>query len=124
MRTAWVLLIALAFSLVLVGCLALTPEQEEKLDGMQKRMAAIQTESQVVAEQIQRLWKKQADVREKLRNGELTAEEAAALILDLSAETKEAVAHFNSLKAEGQALYAEYKELKDSGLPWYVTTVP
>jgi len=119
-RTAWLLLIALVLSIVLVGCLALTPEQGEKLESMNNRMIIIQKESKSTAEQIERLWQKQAEVREKLKNGELTPEEAAALIVDLSAELKEAVAHFNSLKAEGQALYAEYKDLKDSGVPWYV----
>ena len=119
MRTAWMLLIALVCSFVLMSCQSLTSEQGEKLDGMQQRMSAIHSESQIAAELIQRLWEKQTEVREKLKNGELTAEEAAALVVDLSAETKEAVAHFNSLKAESQALYADYKELKDSGVPWY-----
>lgn len=113
-------LIVIITCFVIVGCLALTPEQEEKLDGINQRLAAIHAESETVAEQLERLWKKQADVREKLKNGELTSEEAAALIVELSAETKEAIAHFNSLKAEGQALYQDYKNLKESGVPWYV----
>jgi len=107
--------------LLVMSCVALNPEQQEALNKLQANIDSIQAEIESTAEQIQRIYKKQADVREQLKNGELSAADAAQLLLDLSEEAKEALAHYNALKIESTNAIAEFKKLKESGVPWYQT---
>ena len=45
-------------------------------------------ESAEVAEQLERIYKRQEEVREQLKTGELTPEKAAALLIELNVEAK------------------------------------
>jgi len=113
------LVMVLAFCLLMAGCLALTPEQGERLESMNQRMAAINDEMVKVQSQMERLKERKAELLERLKNGELSAEDAAELIATVSTEFEEAVAHYNRLVSEGKALAQDIKALSDSGLPWW-----
>lgn len=120
MRFVALLLVAIV-CLSLVACVTFSPEQAERLNVMQQKIEAIYTESQEVAAQIQRINKRQAEVREQLKNGEIDAVGAAALLVELADEAEEAYKHYDKLKADAVILYNQYIELKESGVPWYQT---
>lgn len=103
----------------LIGCLALTPDQQKLFDDLDKRYKTIEKMMQDTDAQVKRLREKKALYLEKLKNGELSASDAAELITMVSSEIDEAVTRYNNLQAEAKIISQDLKELNESGLPWW-----
>jgi hypothetical protein len=115
------LLFAVLACVAFVGCVALTPEQQETLEQLSRDIKDTHAEAEVVAAQIERVYILQQEVREQYEKGELTPEAAMKRLAELGKEAKEAAAHYAFLKEKGGSLLNDYKKLKEQGVPWYYT---
>lgn len=108
------------FALLALACLLMTScASLAELRELRSEVEELGGKLEDAGETIKTLEAEISDAYDKLKKGEMTAEDFLATVKDLYAQKDAAVEHYNTIKESYDKVTGRIKTLEESGVPWW-----